>query len=320
MFLNLSLELQYGENKHYVTLATFTTQSTFEKAIRSYAKKSDQDALLEQGKELFDRLNESIENIKQSDIVVVNELYKSQIETLSSVRFDERNKEVTHTLNKLDANLTGIKYSELRMFPGNFSDFKRLINRYNFITERSEEKVKEMYEKYKNKVYIVVSYTNDLDGTLNNATQARLVPISVKSRTFDVVVKEIRELREDLKNSFDKEHGTLDPEKRDFFNAQQQSLLSTPQILRVLVNWARTTTTVSENGLSKEVPLINYLTQQDSSGNSVLDILNRFKTSDNTTTDLLKKVIDIVKSEVSKTKNDTTAVTNVLKRIHSYVG
>lgn len=241
LFLNLSAEINYTQDDqtktHYVTIATFATLDKFKEAIKNYADDGDVAALTKRAENKFKEITKALGD---NNFIVLNDINPDQFSILTNTRFDQKKKNqsdvyqnLKHNLFSLQTQFPGMKYSEMRLFPSSKQAFKQLLERYTFGSDRSNETIDELYTKYKNKPYITVSYDNKLDGTTDKKAQARLVPVSSHKRSFDNVVTEVRKLRKEIKESFS-DTGNMEVSKRNEFNAKQEMLLGSPQILHVL--------------------------------------------------------------------------------------
>ena len=326
-FINLSVKLKFGNAYHYITLATLAKQSTIEDYItKNVPDGADKNRLLDKIKNKYSELKNLV-NTNANQLFELATVESNNLEIITSTRLekvvDAVGNPVTYKLTDLETAFPGMKYSEIRMFPGKLDNFRNLVHKYTFGEDRSEDKINYLFNLLKNKPYIVVSYDTDLEGSSSSKrVKAKLIPISAEKRSFDVLLEEItetrREIAGEIKEAYEKEllSGSTESQIRegkkikvsDTFNAKAETLLNRSQILDILITWA---TTKSGNEtlldlLTKETKFdISYDLFQKS--HNILDVLNNFRGGNNATLEKLNNIITLVKNAVKDNEKVSSA-------------
>lgn len=317
-FINLSAKLTFGGATHYITLATLGKKDTIvSEAINKFVTDEKEKAkLLSDLDRKFKQIESAIgENPKS--IVELTQVKDNQIEFLTSTRLLKITGEGTkiakqYSLTNLKDSFPGMKFSEVRIFPGDPRVFANLLKRYTFGEERSEESVDYLYNKLKNKPYIVVSYADDLDGSDTQQVHSKLIAVGSDYRNLEKLISEVNDLKNEVSGKFEKsikekvDGGLSESEARQKIdipkdvNAKTDCLLNGGQVLDILIKWG--TTPEGEGTLLDllEKPMsLNFADEITKVEHSILDILNRFKDSTSLTTKNLMAVIDIVKQTIA---------------------
>lgn len=331
VFRNVMAKLTLGDNKvQYVTLATLAKNETFldpEKGMKNYwgkASKADVESkLLETTKTIKKTLEKQIADGGEN-LLVTAEIDQSEIDIITSTRLikSDENK-FKFKLSELEQTFPGIYISEIRIFPASFKAAKKLLSRYQFGGEVSDKRVRKLLNIDKNnkrlgigmgnKPYIVVSFANDIEGVENgNRTAAKLIPISADSRSLEVAMQEVNELKKEadavIKAQFagvNTTEGLVKARENFVFpeilNVKAETLFDKNQILDILLEW--------HNTEYEEGTLLDLLTESieiermgfaSSKSYTMLDLLDGFKkikgdTTDSKTTSKFKEVLELVK-------------------------
>ena len=248
----MSAKLKFGDAIHYITLATLGKEDTIasDAIMKFVGDETEKKRLLNNLKSKFSQIKSAVEENPKS-IVELTNIEDKQIEFLTSTRLlkilDTNKKKKQYTLTTLKDSFPGMKFSELRIFPGDFQSFSNLMKKYTFGEERSDETVKYLYDKLKNKPYIAVSYADDLNGSDTKAVYAKLIPISSSYRKLDKVIAEVNSLKEEASQRFEElleiqhKSGLSKAEARqnvkvpDDVNAKTDCLLNGGQVLDILI-------------------------------------------------------------------------------------
>jgi hypothetical protein len=135
-------------------------------------------------------------------------------------------------LDKLKEQFPGIKMSEVRFYPDDESEFKNLMRKYTFGEERDKTTIDTNYKNLKNKPYIVISFNDDLEGSITSTkTQSKLIPLQLESRDYKTTKSEILELRDKI---LDEIKNTKKVSLQ--LNANADILMSQSQILDILID------------------------------------------------------------------------------------
>lgn len=301
-FINLTAKITWGQKTHYLTLATFGTQEEIIKKATSMAQNTDELVQKFRSIEAGLRSKKLIEfKIKDLDKVNFN------TSTLIEQMLDKVTKKPEeYPLTSLEEEFPGMYFSEIRMYPGREEVFYNLINRYTFGEKRTEAQLKDLHKKLKNRPYIVVSYKNDLDGSVTGTkTQAKLVPIGSNARGFDTLTKEVNDLLAERKASLSATNRTISGE----LNAKTETLLNRSDILDCLIEWGITPDgggTLLDT-LSKK---IEFSFSDKISGNktSVVEIFGKFRNESALTNAKLEEVLEKVKAAIKKHGKDLKEV------------
>jgi len=256
-FINVSAKLSFGDQDHYITLATFPTLKTIE-------------ANFENGKDgdNYKMLSKTIENLNTNDnynngeLVEVGGIDHSDIKVITSTRLLTSDSISPMYLSKLKSNVAGeeqfpgLKTTEIRFFPDDQREFNNLMKRYTFGDPRSQEQLQKNYDTLKNKPYIVASYNDDLEGNATGQeTTARLLAIQADLRDYDTTSKEIIDLKTRIAEDFKITNGkSVDPR----LNAESDVMLGQTQVLDILIDWATKNTNDGKSildSLSKQYDL-----------------------------------------------------------------
>ena len=310
-FINLSVKLKFGDAYHYITLATFGKRSKLEKHINKYiTNETDRNELLKNLDVKYNQIEKTL-NLNPNQIVEISNLKSDQLSFITNTRLekilDNSGNKLTHILTDLDKAFPGMNHSEIRMYPGNLEAFTNLINKYTFGEPRSSEQIKELFEKLKNKPYIVVSYSNDLEGSISGEVQSRLIPVGSNHRDFKTVINEVEKLRREVAVDLHEEYAlrkadgsiTSEVKIKDDFSAKAETLLNRSQILDALIKWG---TTPTDEGtmldlLTKEITF-NAVDEIFNKTSSILNVLTNFKDKVSRTTDEFSRILDFVKDSI----------------------
>ena len=327
-FINLSAKLTYGGKVHYVTLANFSKESTILNAIMSISveglDKNKTDEVNKKKKELADKvantfidLKKKISNFSSSDIIEISNVTKNDLTFLTSTRFiqteDSSGKLDSFNLTELFSKFLGIKVSEIRIFPGNEADFRKVYDGFVFGEKYDEEFLKEKYNEWKNKPYVVISYANDLNGSTGNNSSAKPVVLISTTRNISTLEREATEIYEEETKHVRDYYKIPEKDRGKFvynpvIDAKNQMLLDKPQILDILIKWG---SVKDSNGKS----ILERLIEDIASGTEtvkIIDLINVFSEDkdSNKLLQVMQEVIDELKSGVT---SDTKG--NIIKRI-----
>lgn len=327
-FVNLSAKLSFGGKSHYITLATLGRHQTILNAIANISEEglnNEQRLELQNSKKsLVTKINNTFAIIKDrlsklnsNEIDDLINLVGSDIEIITSTRLvptenpsKQRN---NFKLTELSSKFPGLNISELRFYPNNFQRFKSLYNLYKFGSEIPDTKLQELFDKLKNKPYVVVSYNNDLNGNNGNDVSAKLVPVLAESRDIKVLQREITDLYDEYTKKIQEFYAK--PENKDkpmnfddSLDAKFQTMLGKPELLKILIHWGQ----IKDNNGQSMLDLFTREIPGDTP-TSILDTLNRFKGS-TVTSDKVEQVIEIVKSEISKGGSNSEILDRVRRK------
>lgn len=342
-FINLSAKLKFGNAVHYVTLATFGTEEKILETIGILPKETDRAMLSARVSRKFEQLIEANKSNKTRMPLELLKINKQNISFLTSTMLweinDNSGKRLSYPLTSLKENFPGLNVSEIRLFPNDKNMFRNVFNKYTFGEPRSEEDLfgtdgnSGRFKFLRNRPYVVVSFADDINGQAGSTTvKAAIIPVGSYPRSFNKVIEEVNQLRqevsEDIHKEFEKrlEEGedvtkvskTIKPDPK--FNAKLETLFNRSQILDVLIQWA----TTSVDGEK----LINYLdkgvnfTAKDeifNKSSSLLDVLNNFR-GQKLSASNFKRVIESVKKITEEVEKDTSiAEENKIKEIKKRV-
>ena len=313
-FINLSVKLTYGDAVHYVTLATFGSPNTLRTAIEKYVTDSTKAAeLITNIENKLDQIGTTL-NENPTSVIELSSIDPKTIEFLTStrlLRLEKNGQRIKHPLNTLKEKHPKLYTSEIRVFPSDLSKFTNLINSYTFGQPRSAERIAELFRILKNKPYIVVSYKNDIDGTINGENFAKLVPVGSENRNYEALLREINEFKSEVSEFVNEEANKQKtnntpvkvkiPEK---FNVKADSLLNKSQILDILITWA-TTEYEGEKLIDLfEKPVTFTATDQIfNQTHTIAEVLNNFKNKGEENSDrtlaIFKDVINAVKDIIN---------------------
>lgn len=248
IFINVSLKLENEGKFHYITLATISA-NTIESSFGSDSKSN-----LEYKRVLSELKTMDIKGIIE---IADNITFDKQI---TSVRFLKGKKKKTY-VKDISSTYKGLRHRKVKFFPTSEAAFYELMNRYSFgekrkvedtegkeIGEHESEKrsipgLKSLFERYKGKAYIEISYNSeDLDGSTVKDVQAKLVPVFSESRPFDQARKEMLELRDlyfsdqvkkDKTN--DAENVKLTADEKATIASTFKNIISTTQLIDILI-------------------------------------------------------------------------------------
>lgn len=344
-FLNIMAELKLNGKVHYITLATMAKLSTIkEKGLANLkVDKGDPEKVRQDiANELESKLNKLydsllvIQNQGKQPFVILDKLpftkdNKKIINLITSTRLEDNNKQ-KHYLINLDRDFIGLYHSEIRIFPNTYDAFKNLINRYTFGEVRTDDKIKSQFNLFKGKPYIVVSYNNDINGSSNNKTSAKLIPINTEGRPLDVLIQEVSKIKEDLNQEISDYFGKAVGEdynklKRSYrvsneINVKTETLLDRSQILDILIEWGKTP---YEDGtlldlLTKEIEVSAVDGSPLKRKISLLHIVDNFKKADDDTlSENGKKLLDVI-TAVKQNINSPTIKKDVINAISKWTG
>lgn len=245
-FINLSLKLEYNGKVHYVTLASISANT-----VESwFGSNSESNSLYAK---VIEKLNKELKN-DYKDIIELNKKNDIDYKQITSIRFlsEDEVSSAEPTSVKDTSKHKGLKKSEIRLFPTDKKYFDELINSYSFGEKRKEEDIlardkdgniimkgdkplvktpglNTLFETYKGKPYIIVSFNqNDLNGSLTNDVQAKIIPLITKHRSVETTRTELIELR---KIYFDSSE-----EEKKKMNYLFKNVVSTTEIIDILIN------------------------------------------------------------------------------------
>lgn len=302
IFINVSLKLKSNTKVHYVTLASISA-NTIDSAFGPDSKSA----------ELYDdvifKITEDFKNKETPTILELTDVdFSNQI---TSLRF-LKNLTVETSVKDILKKYPGIKRSDILFYPTNKIAFVELVNSYSFGEKRkSEDTIKiengekkvtsgldSLYEKYKGKPYIALSYGSDLKGSNSSDVQAKITPLITKNRTYEQTVKDINDLRSIYFKALDANTSDNDLKKisRTFKN-----LVSTTQLIDLLIDVAKEYPDSFDGMLTKlgtfnKRPLeyINKVGNKNNKEEIKNDILNLFEKIQK----LRKKEKDVIKTEL----------------------
>jgi septation ring formation regulator EzrA len=237
LFVNLTAKISVDDKSQFITLATFPNQETLIKEGLKYVK-GDVTDLKNKINNFYEKLDHDLP-LDFTGFKKINTVNLDNFQAITGTRLvtkDSKNKS-TYTLDTLKEKIPGIKHSIIKMFPGNLNDFKTYVNKYSFGEKRSEERIAKLFDIFKNKPHIVISFDSDLNGS-NDNTQAKLMPIGSKSRTLNELIDEVLTLKKDASDEVkhfyeNNEKGTYVPSKE--LNARFEVILNPSQILDMLI-------------------------------------------------------------------------------------
>lgn len=297
-FINISLKLEYKGITHYITLATLssnTIKSTFGEESSTYI-------------DYYNFINKEIPAIKSNQIIEIANNIKIDNQ-ITSIRFLNNYSKKTYVkdITKVYKGLN--RSQEIRFLPIDFDSFVEVWNKYTFGEKRSlEDKVengstiiglKSLYNIYKGKPYIVISYNiNDLGGSNSKAVQSKIMPLFSESRSFEETKSDIEYLR-NLYFSYNENEDA----KEDLKTIAKcfKNTVSSTQIIKILVTVSREYPEVFDNLLKKQAldTSILDLLKKVVSGNKdivssgILNVFNTIKNlrnTDKTDKDTIKEV------------------------------
>ena len=233
LFINLTAKISFNGRFHYITLASLGAKEEILKKADIW--KYSTDTINNRFKYLEEELEKSTDKtleLKISDPTKINFSTKTRLEKLKKDNTEVR---IEYKLTELAEKFPNMNVSEIRFFPGDRENFRKLVNKYTFGKKREEiltpERFTEFYEKQRNQAYIVVSYKNDLNGSdSSNETQATLVPIGAHKRNLKKLTEEINTLIDLRRGEAFTKAGVSDK-----LNAQTETLLHRSDILNVLI-------------------------------------------------------------------------------------
>lgn len=330
-FINLSAKLTYNDKVHYITLATFSKQDTIIKAIANIdverlddkvKAKESKAKLIVKINDVFTNIKNRLKTLESNSIEDLVDVDKNDVEFLTSIRIlqtETDGKKDSFNLTQLKNKFLGLNVSEIRLYPGNFEKFKELYKRYTFGEVRTDEEYRELYSRLKNKSYVVVSFNNDLNGTTGNRTFAKMIPLLSEARDVNKLMQEATTLYKNHTYQLSEFYKDKDNEGKPFvfdplIDAKMQMLIGRSEIIDILMQWGTVKNNAGES-------LLSLLTKNIEGEELVspIELLNYFL-SDSETTNKLARVIDIVKTELSKNKSREETKKNIISSIEGISG
>ena len=344
-FINLSAKLEYDGTYHYVTLATFAKEDKIVENIEKNVTSGDKVTLISNVRNKFNQIKEALVQ-RPNEVLELSPISNDIVEFITSTRLVKVEEPTQngvrrkfYKLSDLSTKFPGARVSKIKFYPNETGAFRTLMRQYTYGEERSEQVLfgsdgkGGLFKLLKNKPYVVISYDNDLDGSISGqTTKAKLVPIASLSRRVDKVKLEVAELRKQFKDSVHEElkDKELDADemrealansgKIKELTAKAETLLNRSQILDVLIKWA--TETDGDGN-----PLIDLLEKpirfESASGVvkewSPIDVFNTFR-GDTITSKKFKEIVDIVKDVAKTTKDISKIKDEVIKRSKGITG
>lgn len=186
-----------------------------------------------------------------------------------------------------------------------FSKFKEIYRKTQFGTAISEEKLKEMYDKYSGKIFTVITFMKTKSNPLGeSANQAQIVVLKSKVRT----ISEIRETVRNFKRT------DTNGKKRTHDISEMISLFNGSQVLDMLINLAIAKPELYEKLLK---PTEDILAKQ-------AGFDKFFKDNKESLDSILSTFYSIVSSSVKKIAGETmidkiTLANNQLKEVYAII-